>query len=147
MKTASWSATMRPYVSAGIPARNPVACSFRKLMNPAASAMTSHFTDAPAMSSTGQRVEASISAVGGLTAQLGAADAGVGDVTEAVIKSPAAGYSKAGGFSGAFGGGVEAFSTRAIKLERNAAGFLPPSTTSCIARSIGRRTTVFFLFI
>src|ERR1051325_5341356 len=88
MKTASCSATIRPYVNAGTPARNPVACSFRKLMNPAASAMTSHFTDALAMSSPGQRVEASISAVGGLTAQLGAAEAGVGDVTEAVIKSP-----------------------------------------------------------
>jgi hypothetical protein len=115
-------------------------------MNPAASAMTSHFTDAPAISSTGQRVEASMSAVGGLTAQLGA-DAGVGDITEAVIKSPAAGYSKAGGFSGALGGGVEAFSTRAIKFERNAAGFLPLSTTICIARSIGNRTTLLFLLM
>src|SRR5436190_3855535 len=88
MKTASCNATMRPYVSAGTRARNPVACNFRKLIKPAASAMTSHFTDAPAISSTGQRVEASTSALGGLTAQLAAAAAGVGDVTEAVIKSP-----------------------------------------------------------
>ena len=70
MKTVSCSATRRPYVRAGIPASKPGICSFIELIKPATNEMTSHLTAPAASHRTGPRVDASIKAVGGRTAQL-----------------------------------------------------------------------------
>src|SRR5208282_6257193 len=50
------------------------------------------------------------------------------------------GHSKALGFSGALGAGAVAFSTRAARFDRAAAGFCHSRSVICIATKIGRRT-------
>jgi len=50
------------------------------------------------------------------------------------------GHSKALGFSGALGAGAVAFSTRAAKFDRAAAGFCHSRSVICITMEIGRRT-------
>src|ERR1019366_2325247 len=50
------------------------------------------------------------------------------------------GHSKALGFSGALGAGTVAFSTRAVKFDRAAAGSCHSRSVICIATEIGRRT-------
>ncbi len=115
-----------------------------ELINPGINATASHFTDIHAMSMTGPRVEASTTEVGGRSGQLAAA-VEVGDETEAIITRGVAAYSKSLFFSGGFGGGLVALSTRARRFERKPAGFCPPWITISIARSIGNRTTPLFL--
>ena len=63
------------------------------------------------------------------------------DGVEVALMQPAVAYSNALGFAGATGGAAVAFSTRAIRFERAAAGFCQSRSMSCMASAIGSRTT------
>ena len=63
------------------------------------------------------------------------------DGEEMTLMQPAAAYSNGLGFAGAAGGTAVAFSTRAIRFERAAAGFCQSRSASFMASAIGSRTT------
>ena len=63
------------------------------------------------------------------------------DGEEITLMQPAAAYSNGLGLAGAGGGTAVAFSTRAIRFERAAAGFCQSRKVSFIASAIGSLTT------
>ena len=104
--------------------------------------ITSHTAALRKSTTSGRRQEASISAgaIGAGAGPPGLAELGC-DGEEMTLMQPAAAYSNWLGFAGAAGGTAVAFSTRAIRLERAAAGFCQSRSASFIASAIGSRTT------
>src|SRR5512137_205881 len=99
-------------------------------MSPNAEAVRSHTAALRNSTTKGRRQEASMTA--GAT-KAGAKPAGAGipgcDGVKEALMQPAVAYSNALGFAGAAGGAAVAFSTRATRFERAAAGF-------CQSRSV-----------
>ena len=113
-------------------------------MSANAEPITSHTAALRKSTTSGRRQEASICAGATMGRTLPPGLAAIGwDGEEISLMQPAAAYSNALGFAGAGGGTAVAFSTRATRLERAAAGFCQSRNASFIASAMGSLTTPF----